>query len=95
MRLPERRAKPSRHRSLHLSLILRDPFDGGRTLSERPLLEQLATRLDAAADLPSLEVDPIVGLQSKLAVISVPGPHAVELAATGPNLDLPSGLLAV
>ena len=65
-----------------------------QTLTSRPLIEQVATRLRSAGhDLSKLGVDPVPGLQAALTATPVAGTHVVEMAARGPRPELPAALL--
>ncbi len=66
-----------------------------QTLSSRPLLEQVAERLqNAGHDLSALGLDPILALQSAMTIKAVEGTQIVELAAMGREPELPAALLA-
>jgi uncharacterized protein involved in exopolysaccharide biosynthesis len=65
-----------------------------QALSSRPIIERVAERLRGAGhDLGKLGLDPILGLQSALAVNAVEGTQVVELTASGANPELPAALL--
>jgi len=78
------------------------PLDGRQqfltevqTLTSRPLIERVAEGLRGAGhDLAKLGLDPILALQSAITVNAVEGTQVVELAAVGPQPELPAALLA-
>jgi len=60
-----------------------------QVLVSRPILDEVATRLQSAGeDLSRLGPDPIAGLQSHLRASPVADTHVVELIATGERADL-------
>jgi uncharacterized protein involved in exopolysaccharide biosynthesis len=65
-----------------------------QALSSRPLIERVANRLrEAGHNLSGLGPDPVLGLQSSLAVTPLAGTNVVELAAVGTRPELPAALL--
>jgi uncharacterized protein involved in exopolysaccharide biosynthesis len=65
------------------------------SLSSRPLIEEVANRLQQAGyDLSRLGPDPILALQSTLTVTPVPGTNVVELEAIGAQPELPTALIS-
>ncbi|HPP82783.1 MAG TPA: tyrosine-type recombinase/integrase [Rubrivivax sp.] len=65
-----------------------------QTLSSRPIIERVAARLRSSGhELGPLGLDPILGLQSTLAVHAVEGTQVVELSAVGSDPELPAALL--
>ncbi len=60
-----------------------------QVLTSRPVLEQVAARLERQGrGVSAFGADPIAGMQSVLEAIPVPSTNVVELVATGPDPDL-------